>query len=230
MPVVPPVLIKKYGNRRLYDTGESRYITQEELAAAIRRGADVRVVDAKTNEDLTQATLAQLVIENAHAARALPVALLTQLIRLDDDALVEFFGRYVTSALELYLTAKRGVQSLAQSSPLMRMPLGATDALTRMWMQSPFAQIPGFAPFAGFAPGFGGTAPSPGGYAPPPPGPAYEPEPPPPAAAPPPAAPASDAGEQLAAMRRELDELKRAMRGDGGLGKPGAKRRTKRDE
>ena len=126
------VLIKKYGNRRLYDTGESRYITQDELAAAIKRGIDVRVVDAKTNEDLTQATLAQLVIENAHAARALPVGLLTQLIRLDDDALVEFFGRYVTSALEMYLTAKRGVQSIAQSSPLMRVPLGATDALTRM--------------------------------------------------------------------------------------------------
>ena len=105
---MPPVLIKKYGNRRLYDTGESRYITQDELAAAIKRGVDVRVVDAKTSEDLTQATLAQLVLENAHAARALPVALLTQLIRLDDDALVEFFGRYVTSALELYLTAKRG--------------------------------------------------------------------------------------------------------------------------
>ena len=213
-----PVLIKKYGNRRLYDTGESRYITQDELAAAIKRGTDVRVVDAKTNEDLTQATLAQLVLENAHAARALPVALLTQLIRLDDDALVEFFGRYVTSALELYLGAKRGVQSIAQSSPLMRVPLGATDALTRMWMQSPFAQAGGFGGFPGFPPGFAGA-------------PGYEAEPPPPAPSSPPPTPppASDTGDQLAAMRRELDELKKAMRGDG-VGKPGAKRKPKRDE
>ncbi|MBK9033080.1 MAG: hypothetical protein IPL61_17730 [Myxococcales bacterium] len=212
---MPPVLIKKYGNRRLYDTGESRYITQDELAAAIKRGVDVRVVDAKTNEDLTQATLAQLVLENANAARALPVALLTQLIRLDDDALVEFFGRYVTSALEMYLTAKRGVQSLAQASPLMRVPLGATDALARMWMQSPFAQAGGFGGFPGFPPGFG-----PGPSAPAPSG--YEPEPPPP---PPPPV---DPTDQLAAMRRELDELKKAMRGDG-VGKPGAKRKPKRD-
>lgn len=220
---VRPVLIKKYGNRRLYDTGESRYITQDELAAAIKRGTDVRVVDAKTNEDLTQATLAQLVLENAHAARALPVALLTQLIRLDDDALVEFFGRYVTSALELYLAAKRGVQSIAQSSPLMRVPLGATDALTRMWMQSPFGQAGGFAGFPGFPPGFTGAPP---GY---PGASGYEAEPPP--SAPPPSAPpppANDAGDQLAAMRRELDELKQAMRGDG-VGKPGAKRKPKRD-
>lgn len=218
------VLIKKYGNRRLYDTGESRYITQDELAAAIKRGIDVRVVDAKTNEDLTQTTLAQLVIENAHAARALPVGLLTQLIRLDDDALVEFFGRYVTSALEMYLTAKRGVQSIAQASPLMRVPLGATDALTRMWMQSPFAQVAGFGGFPGFGPGFGG----PGGGGPAPSGYDSEPmAPPPPPAAPPPA----DTGDQLAAMRRELDELKKAMRGEGGgIGKPGAKRKPKRDE
>ncbi|MEZ4404408.1 MAG: polyhydroxyalkanoate synthesis regulator DNA-binding domain-containing protein [Kofleriaceae bacterium] len=208
------VLIKKYGNRRLYDTGESRYITQDELAQAIKRGTDVRVVDAKTGDDLTQATLAQLVLENAHAARALPVALLTQLIRLDDDALVEFFGRYVTSALELYLAAKRGVQSLAQSSPLMRVPLGATDALTRMWMQSPFAQVAGFGGFPGFPPGG-----YPGGAG----AGAYEAEPPA-AAAPPP-----DPSEQLAAMRRELDELKKAMRGDG-VGKPGAKRKPRKDD
>lgn len=221
-----PVLIKKYGNRRLYDTGESRYITQEELAAAIKRGIDVRVVDAKTNEDLTQATLAQLVIENAHAARALPVGLLTQLIRLDDDALVEFFGRYVTSALEMYLTAKRGVQSIAQASPLMRVPLGATDALTRMWMQSPFAQVAGFGGFPGFGPGFAGPGGGGGG------GGGYEGEPGPPPPAPPPPA---DTGDQLAAMRRELDELKKAMRGEGssgggGIGKPGAKRKAKREE
>jgi len=218
------VLIKKYGNRRLYDTGESRYITQDELAAAIKRGIDVRVVDAKTNEDLTQATLAQLVIENAHAARALPVGLLTQLIRLDDDALVEFFGRYVTSALEMYLTAKRGVQSIAQSSPLMRVPLGATDALTRMWMQSPFAQMAQFGGFPGFGPGFGGAG---GG----PPPSSYDAEPPPPAGPPPSAPPPADTGDQLAAMRRELDELKKAMRGEGGgIGKPGAKRKAKREE
>ena len=53
--------IKKYGNRRLYDSDASRYVTLEEIAATIRSGRDVRVLDAKTSEDLTQATLAPLV-------------------------------------------------------------------------------------------------------------------------------------------------------------------------
>ena len=88
--------VKKYSNRRLYDTIESRYITMEELAEKIRAGADVRVVDAKTNEDLTATTLTQIVVEGRGAARMLPVPLLTQLIRMGDDNLAEFFGRYVT--------------------------------------------------------------------------------------------------------------------------------------
>ena len=73
-------LIKKYGNRRLYDTGESRYITLEELAEKIRSGLDVRVVDAKTNEDLTQATLTQIILESGSAHRTLPVPLLTMTV------------------------------------------------------------------------------------------------------------------------------------------------------
>src|SRR5205814_8063367 len=89
------VLIKKYGNRRLYDTEASRYITLDELAARVRGGSEVRVVDAKSQEDLTGATLTQLIMENRGASRLLPVSLLHQLIRLGDDSLAEFFSRYV---------------------------------------------------------------------------------------------------------------------------------------
>ncbi|HUJ59905.1 MAG TPA: polyhydroxyalkanoate synthesis regulator DNA-binding domain-containing protein [Kofleriaceae bacterium] len=191
------VLIKKYGNRRLYDTGDSRYVTLDELAAKIRSGADLRVVDAQSNDDLTQATLTQIVLETGHAAKFLPVQLLTQMIRLSDDALAEFFSRYVTGALDLYLQAKRGVQSLAAYNPLAQLPLAASDALARMWMGNPFGGYPGYA-------------------APPPPYPV--------AAAPPPAddAAGSEAepakSDDVAAMRRELDELKQALR-DGLAGK-----------
>ena len=184
-------LIKKYGNRRLYDTGDSKYITLEELADKIRGGSDVRVVDAKTSEDLTQATLTQIILESGSAHRTLPIPLLTHMIRLGDDSLGEFFSRYVTAALEMYLAAKRGVQNLASVSPLARVPLGATDALARMWMQTPMGQMMGFG---------------------------HEPPPPPP--------PPGDRADDLADLRRELDELKKAMRGDG-LGKPGARRKTK---
>ena len=165
------VLIKKYGNRRLYDTSDSRYVTLDELAQKIRAGVELRVVDAQTGEDLTQATLTQLVLETGHAARFLPVQLLTQMIRLSDDALAEFFSRYVTGALDVYLQAKRGVQSIASYNPLAQLPIAATDALARMWMGSPFAGYqPPFpqgyaAPPQGYPPGS-----APAGYpAPPPP-------------------------------------------------------------
>jgi polyhydroxyalkanoate synthesis repressor PhaR len=155
---VAAVLIKKYGNRRLYDTGDSRYITLEELAAKVRAGADVRVVDDRSGEDLTQATLTQIILESDNAARMLPVPLLTQLVRLGDDALAEFFGRYVTAALETYLQTRRGVQAVAQVNPIAALPLNATDALARMFMASPLGQA--------FASGYGYGAPAP---APPPP-------------------------------------------------------------
>jgi polyhydroxyalkanoate synthesis repressor PhaR len=111
------VLVKKYGNRRLYDTDRSRYITLEELAESVRAGKDARVVDAKTGEDLTTATLAQILIEGRGAARLLPASFLVQLIRMGDDALAEFFGQYVTWALEVYLQARHGVQAVAPFNP-----------------------------------------------------------------------------------------------------------------
>src|SRR5262245_62904664 len=132
------VVIKKYGNRRLYDTADSRYVTLDEVAAKIRSGSDLRVVDAQSGEDLTQATLTQIVLETGNAAKFLPVQLLTQMIRLSDDALAEFFTRYVTGALDMYLSAKRGVQSLTAYNPLAQIPMAASDALARMWMGAPF--------------------------------------------------------------------------------------------
>ena len=111
------MLIKKYGNRRLYDTARSRYITLEELAEVVRREDGVRVVDAKSGEDLTTSTLAQVIIEGRGAARLLPLPLLIQLIRMGDDALAEFLGQYVTWALEVYLTTRQGVQAMAPFNP-----------------------------------------------------------------------------------------------------------------
>ncbi len=216
---VATVLIKKYGNRRLYDTGDSRYITLDELATKVRGGTDVRVVDAQTGDDLTQASLVQVVLETGNAAKFLPTQLLTQMIRLSDDSLAEFFSRYVTNALDLYLQAKRGVQSLGGYSPLAQIPMAATDALTRMWMGSPFG---------GYPPQYGG------GYAAPPP--SY------PTQAPPPEPPPFDAhdvqpepvvaksnGDEVAAMRRELEELKQAVR-ESISARPAARKKKKQTE
>lgn len=185
-----PRLVKKYGNRRLYDTDESRYITLEELEARVRGGVDVRVVDAKTGEDLTQATLTQVIIEGRGAARFLSVPLLTQLVRMGDDALADFLGRYLTATLELYLQTRRGVQTLAPFNPLATVPFAAADALARMFGAQPAWPAP--PPVA------------------PPVAPSYVREAPrPPAAAPPPAAATDSAVDEL---RRELESLKQALR------------------
>lgn len=241
-----PVLIKKYGNRRLYDTGESRYITLEELAEKVKRGADVRIIDAKSGEDLTQATLTQIVIESRGAARMLPVSLLTQLIRLGDDALAEFFGRYVTGALEVYLQARRGVQTVTSFNPLASLPFAATDALARMWMSSPLGGHSG--PAGGYPPTGGGYPPYPNpygnAYPPPPHG---QPQAQPHSIDPRAVAPLADDDEfesddggdddaaitdrgqanasELAALRREFEALKKTMRGDA----PRRKKRPRRD-
>ncbi|MGE0548326.1 MAG: polyhydroxyalkanoate synthesis regulator DNA-binding domain-containing protein [Kofleriaceae bacterium] len=190
------VVIKKYGNRRLYDTEDSKYVTLDELAAKIRAGTDLRVVDAQSGADLTQATLTQVILETGNAAKFLPVQLLTQMIRLSDDALAEFFSRYVTGALDLYLQAKRGVQNLAAFNPLTQIPGAASDAFTRMWMGGPFG--------GGFpSPAPHGSSRTPTSHGP------QEPEP----------EPEPELGEHtapqrddVASLRRELDELRQTIR------------------
>lgn len=131
------MIVKKYGNRRLYDTSDSRYITLEDLADKVRQGAEVQVVDAKTGEDLTAPTLTQILIEGRGAARLLPVPMLIQLVRLGDDALAEFFGQYLRWALDVYLNARQGVRQIAPYNPLAMAPFGATEALLRLFGGSP---------------------------------------------------------------------------------------------
>ena len=106
------MLVKKYGNRRLYDTEESRYVRLDEIADRIRGGSDVQVVDAKSGTDLTAPTLAQIIFEDRNAARLLPVPLLVQLIRMGDGPLAEFLGRYESWALEMYHQARSGLGNL----------------------------------------------------------------------------------------------------------------------
>lgn len=125
------MIVKKYSNRRLYDTEESRYMTLEELTDKVRRGTDVQILDAKTNEDLTQATLTQIILET-NAAKLLPTPLLMRLIRLQDEALGEFFSKYVSAALELYLSAKQGASAVAPYFPFATLPFSAGNALARL--------------------------------------------------------------------------------------------------
>lgn len=101
MPGRGVVVIKKYENRRLYDTSRSRYVNLEDLAALIRNGTQVQVVDAKTGEDLTQATLMQIIADK-DASGGLPLELLRHLIIASDHAGKEFIMWYLKSAMDAY--------------------------------------------------------------------------------------------------------------------------------
>lgn len=129
----PVTLIKRYANRRLYDTKDSRYITLADLSRKIQQGEDVKVVDAKTGADLTQATLTQIILESRGAAKMLPPALLMRLIRLGDASLSEFLGRYMTLALDLYLHAKRGAAAVSGFNPFATIPFDAASSFARMF-------------------------------------------------------------------------------------------------
>lgn len=106
------VVIKKYGNRRLYDTSASRYINLDDIAALIRQGADIQVVDAKSGEDLTRVTLTQIITEDAKdKPTGLPLELLRQLIMASDQVRQEFIMWYLKSAFDTYQKVQDAVQS-----------------------------------------------------------------------------------------------------------------------
>jgi polyhydroxyalkanoate synthesis repressor PhaR len=99
----PKILIKKYANRRLYNTRDSRYMTLEELSALIKAGHDVRVVDAKTEVDVTAFTLTQIVLEESRTNTLLPISLLHLIIRHGDNVLSEFFEKHLQQTIEVYI-------------------------------------------------------------------------------------------------------------------------------
>ena len=106
------VLIKKYGNRRLYDTAGSRYVNLDDLAALVRAGKEVRVVDAKSGRDLTRVTLTQIITEDARdKPTGLPLELLRQLIMASDEVRQEFLMWYLKSAFDTFQKLQDTVQN-----------------------------------------------------------------------------------------------------------------------
>ncbi|MFY9673393.1 MAG: polyhydroxyalkanoate synthesis regulator DNA-binding domain-containing protein [Terriglobales bacterium] len=106
------ILIKKYGNRRLYDTAGSRYVNLDDLAAFVRKGKEVRVVDAKTGRDLTRVTLTQIITEDAKdKPTGLPLELLRQLIIASDEVRQEFLMWYLKSAFDTFEKVQDTVQN-----------------------------------------------------------------------------------------------------------------------
>jgi polyhydroxyalkanoate synthesis repressor PhaR len=103
-------VIKRYSNRKLYDTQESRYVTLEEIEEMIRGGREISVVDATSGEDLTSVTLTQIILENERNRRAnLPSAFLHQLIK-HGEAWQDVVQRTMRSSLEGFVSSQRDME------------------------------------------------------------------------------------------------------------------------
>jgi polyhydroxyalkanoate synthesis repressor PhaR len=101
------VLIKKYGNRRLYDTEKNSYVVIDQVAELIRAGREVRVIDAKTKEDVTAFILTQILLDEAKKKNfLLPIPLLHLIIRYGNSVLEEFFDKYLQQIIRNYLDYK----------------------------------------------------------------------------------------------------------------------------
>jgi len=119
------VVIKKYANRRLYDTSASRYINLEDIAALVRNGKEVQVVDATSGEDVTRVTLTQIIVEDAKGQPSgLPLELLRQLIVASDRVGQEFIMWYLKSAFDAYQNVQTSLQTrLSQMQSAALSPL-----------------------------------------------------------------------------------------------------------
>ncbi len=106
--MLEPLILKKYSNRRLYDTRNSCYVTLEDVSAMIRSGEQVQIQDAASGEDVTAFILTQIILEAAKRKNSLlPVPVLHMIIRYGDNALGEFFEKYFQKTLQNYIETKK---------------------------------------------------------------------------------------------------------------------------
>lgn len=126
-----PVVVKKYANRRLYNTESSSYITLENLAEMVRQGRDFVVYDAKTNEDITRAVLTQIIVEEEGKGGAmLPTSFLRQLIGMYGEDMQSLVPRYLEQAMAAFTRQQEQVQATVRQTMGNLMPPGLAGGLT----------------------------------------------------------------------------------------------------
>jgi polyhydroxyalkanoate synthesis repressor PhaR len=144
-----PVTIKKYANRRLYNTGTSTYVTLEDLAAMVKNGEDFVVYDAKTGEEITRSVLTQIIFEqeNKEGQNLLPITFLRQLIRFYGDSMGMLVPRYLDiSIASLTREQEKFRNQMAQA--FGGSPFGALEEQARRNMEMFERAFAMFTPFA----------------------------------------------------------------------------------
>lgn len=152
----PPVVIKKYANRRLYNTATSGYVTLDSLAQMVREKVDFIVYDARTGEDITRSVLTQIIFdEEGKGHGLLPIEFLRHLIRLYGDSLQNFVPSYLDMSMEALSRNQEQIRHYMAETLAGKTPLEQFEGFARqnlaffertMRMFSPFAGAGGDAP------------------------------------------------------------------------------------
>jgi len=144
-----PVTIKKYANRRLYNTGTSTYVTLEDLATMVKAGEDFVVYDAKSGEDITRSVLAQIIFEqeNKEGQNLLPINFLRQLIRFYGDSMQMLVPRYLEASIDS-LTREQEKFRQQMTQAFGGGPFGPIEDQVRRNMEMFERAFAMFAPFA----------------------------------------------------------------------------------
>ncbi|MGD9665628.1 MAG: polyhydroxyalkanoate synthesis repressor PhaR [Novosphingobium sp.] len=141
---VDPIIIKKYANRRLYNTSSSSYITLEDLARMTREGVDFQVLDAKTGKDITHQILTQIIMdEETNGEQLLPVGFLRQLISMYGNSMQAMMPHYLEASMDNFLANQKKVQQ-ALSSGVGENPLAKlAQTNLAMFKAAAAAMMPG---------------------------------------------------------------------------------------
>ncbi len=180
------VVIKKYANRRLYNTASSSYVTLDHLSEMVRAGVDFTVQDAKTGDDITRSVLAQIIFEEEGKAgqNLLPVQFLRRLIRFYGDSMQGFLPAYLEMSMEKFTSTQTQWRDQLTKTWVGKGPIGAFEDQARANMALFEQAMRLWAPFA-----------------------AQTPPPAPPQAGAESEADIGDMKRQLETMQRQLDQL-----------------------
>lgn len=186
-PKSAPITIKKYANRRLYNTATSSYVTLENLAQMVKDGVEFVVYDAKTGEDITRSVLTQIIVEEeGKGQNMLPIGFLRQLISLYGDNLQFMVPRYLESSMEAFARNQDQMRQYFKDVSGV-FPFGAFEEMGKQNMALFERAMQMFTPFAGKGkpPGAGEAAAEP--------------------------AKAAEQGGSIDTLRQKLDDLQRQI-------------------
>lgn len=143
-----PVVIKKYANRRLYNTETSSYVTLEDLCDMVKEGTDFLVCDAKTGEDLTRQVLTQIIFEQeSRGQNLLPISFLRNLIGFYDDNIKEFVPHYLDSSMQTFLKNQEKMREMMGVGQFAN-PLAQLEEIGKQNMELFSKAMEMFSPFS----------------------------------------------------------------------------------